>query len=167
MRNPQEPFIWTVISCTVSSTKSRQKSTKVTEKTAVKKLVNLSGSFEDTAKFSYEPMESFENSRYPCVFVTVCDNPSTCILNTLQFVHVETGQTLKRESCSNQALSVSLISLVLSNPPEIMHLNEAYLTNIVDMISKGEISIKPDTMFLYNKCWMHEFTKYPNWEIGI
>ena len=45
--------------------------------------------------------------------------------------------------------------------------NEACLTNIVDMLSKGEISIKPDTKVLYNNCWMHEMTKYPNWEIGI
>ena len=36
-------------------------------------------------------MESFENRKCPCVFVTVCDNPS--VLNTLQFSHVKTGQT--------------------------------------------------------------------------
>ena len=29
----------------------------------------------------------------PRVFVTVCDNPSKCALNILQFVHVKTGQT--------------------------------------------------------------------------
>ena len=38
-------------------------------------------------------MESFENRRYSCVFVTVYDNPSKCVLNTLQFAHVEKGQT--------------------------------------------------------------------------
>ena len=38
-------------------------------------------------------MESFENWRCPCVFATVCDNPSKCVLNTLEFAHVETGQT--------------------------------------------------------------------------
>ena len=37
---------------------------------------------------------------------------------------------------------------------------------IADMISKGEIGIKPDTKVLYN-CWMHEITKYPNLERGI
>ena len=62
---------------------SRQKRTKVTGMTIVKKLVNWSGSFEDTAKFNCEPMESFENGRCLCVFVTVCDNPSKCVLNTL------------------------------------------------------------------------------------
>ena len=38
-------------------------------------------------------MESFENRRCLCVFGTVCDNPSKFVLNTLLFVHVETGQT--------------------------------------------------------------------------
>ena len=40
----------------------------------MKKLVNYSDSFEDTAKFNWEPMESFTNRKSPCVFVTVCDN---------------------------------------------------------------------------------------------
>ena len=55
----------------------------------MKKLVNKSGSFEDTAKFNGEPKESFENRRYQCV----CNNSSKCVLNKLQFVHVDTGQT--------------------------------------------------------------------------
>ena len=38
-------------------------------------------------------MEPFENRRYPCVFFTVFDNPSKCVLKTLQFAHVETRQT--------------------------------------------------------------------------
>ena len=38
-------------------------------------------------------MESHENRRCLCVFVTACGNPSKCVLNTLQFVHVQTGQT--------------------------------------------------------------------------
>ena len=50
-----------VVSCTISPTMSRQKRTKVTGMTIVKKLVNQSGSFEDTAKFNWEPMESLEN----------------------------------------------------------------------------------------------------------
>ena len=92
LKNLQEPFIWTVVSCTISSTVSRQKRTKVTGMTTVKNLVNKGGHFEDAAKFSWEPMESFENRRCPCVFLTVCDNPSKCVLNTLQFTHVKTGQ---------------------------------------------------------------------------
>ena len=73
---------------------SRQKRTKVTGMTSVKKLVIQSGGLENAAKLNWEPMESFEN-RCLCVFVTVCDNPSKCVLNTLQFVHAETGQTPK------------------------------------------------------------------------
>ena len=38
-------------------------------------------------------MESLENRRCLCVFVTVCDNPSKCVLKTLQFAYVETGRT--------------------------------------------------------------------------
>ena len=38
-------------------------------------------------------MESFENWRCLCAFVKVWDNPSKCVLNTLQFAHVETGHT--------------------------------------------------------------------------
>ena len=101
-------------------------------------------------------MQSFQNRRCPCVFVTVCDNPSKRVLNTLQFAHVETGQIPEQrvaviKATTHQGISrqdSSLISQILSNRPEVMHLNEACLTNMVDMISKGEISIKPDTKVL-------------------
>ena len=92
-------------------------------------------------------MESFENRRCPCSFVTVGDNPSKC-------AHVETGQTPEERFAvikvtTHQGISCrqdsSLISQILSNLPEVSHLNKACLTNIVDMISKEEISIKPDT----------------------
>ena len=53
--------------------------------TNVKKLVNERGSFEDEGKFNWKLMESFENRRCPSVFVTVCDCPSKCVLNTMQF----------------------------------------------------------------------------------
>ena len=39
----------------------------------------------------------------------------------------------------------SLICQTLSDPPYITHLDEASLTNIVDMISEREISINADT----------------------
>ena len=40
-------------------------------------------------------------------------------------------------------------------------MKHACLTNIVDMISEREISIKhADTKVHYNNCWMHEITKY-------
>ena len=89
-------------------------------------------------------------------------------------MHVETGHTPEErvaviKASTHHGIShqdSSLISQV-SNPPEIMNLNKACLTNIVDMMSKGEISIKPDTKVLYNNCWMHEITKYSNWEIEI
>ena len=57
----------------------------------------LEWQFEDTAKLNWEPMEKFKNRRCPCVFVTVCDNPSKCVLNTLKFAHVELNRLLKRE----------------------------------------------------------------------
>ena len=92
-------------------------------------------------------MESFENRRCPCVFVTVCSNPSKCVLNTLYFVNVETEQIPEErvaviKPTGHQGIGChngSLVSQVLSNPPEITNLNEACLTDIVDMISKGEI----------------------------
>ena len=74
LRYLEEPFIWMVVSCTISSTMSRQKRTKVTGMTIVKKLVNLSGSFEVTAKFSWEPMELFRKGDahvYLLQFVTI------------------------------------------------------------------------------------------------
>ena len=40
LRNLQEPFIWMVVSCTISSATSGQKRTKVTGMTTVKKLIN-------------------------------------------------------------------------------------------------------------------------------
>ena len=105
----------------------------------------------------------------------MCICPSKCVLNALQFAHVETGQTPEErvaaiKATAHRGISLqdsNLICQVLSNLPEITKLNEACLTNIADMISSGEIKIKPDTTVLYNNCWMHEITKYPNWEIGI
>ena len=77
-------------------------------------------------------------------------------MNTLQFMHVETGQTSEKrivvvQMTAHQGIcqqDSSLIHQVLSDPPEITHLNEAGLTNIVDIITKGKISIKPDTQVL-------------------
>ena len=77
------------------------------------------------------------------------------VLNTLQFAHVETGQTSEKtlavvQKTAHQSICCqdsSLICQVLSDPPEITHSNEAGLQNIADMI-KGKISIKPDTRVL-------------------
>ena len=90
-------------------------------------------------------MESFENGRCLCVFVTVCDNPGKCILLTLQFAHVETGKTPEEKVAvikvtTHQGINrqdSSLICQILIDLPEIMHLNEGCLTNIADMIRKG------------------------------
>ena len=107
--------------------------------------------------------------------VTVCKNPSKCVLHTPHFAHVETEPTPDERVAVNKATihqgisyqDSSLISQILCNPPEIMNFNEACLTNIVKMISNGEISIKSVTKVLYNNCWKHKITKYPNSEIGI
>ena len=63
LRNLQEVFIWTVLSCSISSTMNRQKRTEIAWMTTMKKLINQSGSFENTAKFNWQPMELFENRR--------------------------------------------------------------------------------------------------------
>ena len=110
-----------------------------------------------------------------CVFVTVCDNPDKCVMNTLQFAHVETGQTPEERVAVIKVTTYqgigcqdsSLICQILVNQPKIMHLNEACLTNIADMISEREICIKLDTKVLYNNCWMHEPTRCPDREVGI
>ena len=94
-------------------------------------------------------MELSENRRCPCVFVTVSDNPSKCVLNTLQFVCGETEQTPEEivaviQGISNQGISHQdsrLICQVLSNPPEITHLNEAYLTYLNSVLSGFNLSI--------------------------
>ena len=80
----------------------------------------------------------------PCVFVTVCNSPSNCVLNTLQFAHVGTGQISEErvavsKETTHQGIGhqdSSLICQIPSNPPEITHLNEGSLTNIADMISE-------------------------------
>ena len=92
---------------------------------------NQSGSFEDTAKFNWDPVESFENRRCQCIFVTVCDNPGKCVFNTLQFMHVQTSKTPEEnvaviKATTHQGIShqdSSLISQILSNQPELTHLN--------------------------------------------
>ena len=94
LRNPQEPFTWSAIYCGISTTKR----TKTAGVTTVKKPINQSGHFEGAGVFNWQPIvESYENMRYPCVSITDCDdvhasNPSKCILDALQFVHVKTGQ---------------------------------------------------------------------------
>ena len=70
-----------------------------------------------------------------CVFAKVCNNPGKCVLNTLQFAHVDSGQTpIERVAVikvtTQQGIShqdSSLINQVLSNPPEIKNLNEHVL----------------------------------------
>ena len=66
---------------------------KIAGMTTVKKLTNQSGHVEDAAIFNQQPMESFENGRCLCVSITVCYNLSKCILETLQFANIKTGQT--------------------------------------------------------------------------
>ena len=125
LRNIQEPFIRMVVSGNIYSTTSSRKRTKVTGMTSVKKLVNLSVHFTDAAKLNWEPMELFENRRYLTVFVTVCDNLSKCVLNTLQLVNVEIGQTPEErvaviKATTHQGIKCqhsSLICQILSNPP--------------------------------------------------
>ena len=97
LRNLQDLFIWMLISCAISSTMNRQKRTKIAGIAIVKKLVNQSGCFENAKKIDWKPMESFRNRR--CfVSISVCDNPSKSILDTLQFVHVKTGQSSEERS---------------------------------------------------------------------
>ena len=75
-------------------------------------------------------MESFENRRCQCVFVTVCDNPSKCDLNTLQFAPVGTIQTpeervVEIKVATYQGISQqdsSVICQILSNLPEITNI---------------------------------------------
>ena len=54
MRSFQELFIWTVISCAISFTTNRQKRTEIAWMTTVKKLINQSGSLENTVKFNWQ-----------------------------------------------------------------------------------------------------------------
>ena len=70
-------------------------------------------------------------------------------MNALQFVHVQTGQTSEKRCAvvqmSHQGIchqEGSLIYQILSDPPEIMHLNEASITNIAEMISIQKITIR-------------------------
>ena len=61
--------------------------------TTVKKLINQSRCFEEAEVFNWQTMESVENRKCLCVSITVYDNPSKCILDTLVFAHVTTRQT--------------------------------------------------------------------------
>ena len=58
------------------------------EMTAVKKFINHSGHFEDRMIFKWQSMESSENRIFPCICITVCDNPRKCILNTVELTHI-------------------------------------------------------------------------------
>ena len=88
----------------------------------------------------------------------------------MQFAYVETGQTPEErvaviKATTDKGISCqdsSLICQILSNLHEIMHLNEAYLTHITDIISKGQFSIKPNTKIFYKNYWMYKIAKYPN-----
>ena len=67
------------------------KNTAISWIATVKKIINQSGSFENTEKWQRQPMKLFKNRR--CPSIAVCYNPTKCVLNTMQFVHVENGQT--------------------------------------------------------------------------
>ena len=126
--------------------------------TIVKKLINHSGSLKiqrNSTGNKWSCLRIGGVHEYLLQFVNI---PTECVLNTLQFVHVETRQTSEKRDAVVQTTThqdichqdSSLIRQIQSGPPEIMHLNEASLTNIVDMISKGKISIKRDNDALYN-----------------
>ena len=93
------------------------------------------------------------------MFLLIWDNPSKCVVDTLEFVHVQTSQTseeritiVKVNTCQRICYKDrSLISQILSNLPEIMQLNETSLKIIVDIISDKNIRIK----------------QYPHREVGI
>ena len=100
--------------------------------TTVKKFLNQSGSFENTPNFNWQTMEFFENRSNPLVIIAISNNPTKCVLNTLQITHVDTGQTsekivvvvqmtARQDICHQDS---SLIRQVLSDPPEITYLNE-------------------------------------------
>ena len=72
---------------------NRQKRTKIAGMTTVKKLTKQSESFDDRAKFDWQPMELFKNRRYLCVSIKVCYNLHKCVLDTLEFTHVKSGLT--------------------------------------------------------------------------
>ena len=67
-----------------------------------KETYKLEWQFENTMKFDWKPVGLFENRRCPCLSVTVCDNPSKCVLNTLQLATVEYGQTPEERVAVNQ-----------------------------------------------------------------
>ena len=67
--------------------------TKIAGMTTIEKLLNQCCHFEGAAVFIRQPIESVENRNYPCISIGVCDNPSKCIFNTLEFVQVKAGQT--------------------------------------------------------------------------
>ena len=56
-------FIRMVVSCSISFTTQRPKSPKIAGIANVKKLINQSGCFEDTAKFYWQTKELLENMR--------------------------------------------------------------------------------------------------------
>ena len=59
MGTTEVPFIWMVKSCAISFAMNRRKRTEIAWMTTAKKLVNQSGTFENTPKFNWQPMELF------------------------------------------------------------------------------------------------------------
>ena len=120
-------------------------------------------------------MKWFENRRCLCVFVTVCDNPSKCVLKKMLFAHVETGQTPEGRVAvikvtTHQGIGfqdTSLVCQILSSRPGIMHLREACLTRFAEMISERKLASNKTLKFFTTTVWMHQITKYPDREEGI
>ena len=63
--------MWTDISCAVFSRMNRQKRYQIDWLTTMKKLINQSGSFENTAKCIWQLMELFKNGKCPGVSIAV------------------------------------------------------------------------------------------------
>ena len=92
IEEPRGTFYLTVVSCITYFT-SYQKITKIAGMTTLKKLVNLSGSFEDTAKFNWQPMELFADV-YFLQFVTI---PASVFGMYYSLCMLKLDRLLKRE----------------------------------------------------------------------
>ena len=86
LRNVQESFVWTVVSCVISSNTNRQIGVQNGCDDHCEETKNLKEVILKCSKMQLAA--NAPKRRCLCVSITVSDNPRKCGIDTLQFAHV-------------------------------------------------------------------------------
>ena len=108
----------------------------------MQKFIHKCCDFENTTILNRQPVEFLWNGCNMSILSMICNNTSKGVLNTLQFVLIETGQSAEQrvtivQTTTNQGIcskDCHFRSEILSNSTEVTHLKEARFASPLDML---------------------------------